>query len=250
MKKKYLFSSLLVGTLFLVACGNDKVTISSDEGNDEKETAVEEEKDTQQEKAGKLEIQQSKAQAWVNSIGTVWVHSAAIYENTGETSVEIGETQMNYKGTDDSILGTSTMIYAVPEVVKPGETAIIMESTILDGLQSPDAFSETTFNFNFTETDQDPNLMEVSGIKGVSGEFGYKVTGLVKNPTEVPQDDVRIAAALFDANGALLGALDGSVDVGIAPGGEAGFELSYPELPEDVASKVATIDVKSYGWTW
>jgi len=246
--KKYYLGMLLCVTLFLVACGDGKVAVSSDDSD--KETVVEGEKETQKEAVAKAEIQQSVAAAWKDSIGTVWVHSAAIFENTGETAVEIGETQMNYKSSDDSILGTSTMIYAVPEVIDPGETAIIMESAILDGLDSAETFSETTYNFNITETDEDQNLMEVSSVKGINGEFGYKVTGLVKNPTDIQQDDVRIAAALLDGNGKILGALSGSVDVGLAPGGEAGFELSYPELPVDVAPKVATIEVKSYGWTW
>ena len=41
-----------------------------------------------------------------------------------------------------------------------------------------------------------------------------------------------------------------SVDVGLAPNGEAGFELSYPSLPENIGSKVKNIEVKSYGYTW
>ena len=245
LKKTGIILSL---SLLLAACGDDKTTISS-EGNTNK--SEEETTSTQQEEStAKLEISQQTAGAWVNSIDTVWVHSAAVFENTGDTPVEIGETQMNYKATDGSILGTSTMIYAVPRIVNPGETAFIGESTILDGTMSKDDFSETTYNFNFEETTEDPNLMEVSGVKGVDGEYGYKVTGLVKNPTTEQQDDIRLAAALFDANGELLGVLEGSVDVGLAPGGEAGFELSYPELPEGVAAKVATIEVKSYGWTW
>jgi len=48
----------------------------------------------------------------------------------------------------------------------------------------------------------------------------------------------------------LLGILNGSVDVGVNPGSEAGFELSYPEVPSEVAGQVKTINVKAYGWTW
>ena len=142
------------------------------------------------------------------------------------------------------------MIYSIPRIVNPGETAFIVESTILDGVSTETEFKETTFNYNFEETTEEPNLMEVSSVKGIDGEYGYKVTGLVKNPTEEQQDDIRLAAALLDKDGNLLGTLEGSVDVGLAPGNEAGFELSYPDLPEDVGSKVATIEVKSYGWTW
>ena len=219
--------------------------------------------DTNQKNSGKTEEKTEEAQpmveivnqasgAWVDSIGTVWVHSSAVFENTGDVPVEIGETQMNFKGQDDSILGTATMIYSVPSVVMPGEKAYITESTILDGITSPDEFKETTYNFNFEETEADANLLEVSGVKGIKGDeyTPYKVTGVVKNITDELQDDIRIAAGLFDAQGNLLGVFSGGVDIGINPGSEAGFELSYPDLPQGVADKVATIDVKAYGWTW
>ena len=246
MKLKYISMSIALSML-LAACGDSKTTISSSDSAKTDEENVEQE---QEESNVLLEIVDSSGTAWVDSIGTVWVHSAAIFENTGETAVDIGETQMNFKATDGSILGTSTMIYAVPEIVNPGETAVIVESTILDGVTNKDQYAETSYNFNYDATDEDPNLMETSAIKGINGEYGYKVTGLVKNPTDVQQEDIRIAAILYDAEGNLLGALSGSVDVGLAPQGEAGFELSYPNLPEDVGAKVAKIDVKSYGWTW
>lgn len=244
---------ILIGIFTLLsACGDEKVTVSSSEKVKETKNQSTEQNNTIEEidEEAKLEVLKSVDEVWVDSIGTVWVHTAALYENTGDIPVEIGETQMNYKATDDSILGTSTMIYSVPSVVKPGETAIIVESTILDGQNTADSFKETTFNFNFEKSTNDPNLMEVSGVKAIPGEYGFKVTGVVKNPTDSQQEDIRLAAALLDVDGNLLGALSGSVDVGLATGGEAGFELSYPEVPKNIIDKISTIEVKSYGWTW
>lgn len=250
MKFKYISMSIALSML-LVACGDSKTTISSTDNAKTGEENVEQEKKKEQEESNVLlEITDSTGTAWVDSIGTVWVHSAAIFENTGDTAVNIGETQMNYKATDGSVLGTSTMIYAIPRIVNPGETAVILESTILDGITNKDPYAETSYNFSYDSTDEDPNLMETSAVKGINGEYGYKVTGLVKNPTDVQQEDVRIAAILYDAQGNLLGALSGSFDVGIAPQGEARFELSYPDLPADIGIKVAKIDVKSFGWKW
>ncbi|MGM9945789.1 MAG: FxLYD domain-containing protein [Lysinibacillus sp.] len=248
MKFKYISMSIALSML-LSACGDSETTISSTDSAKTDEENVEQKQEKEESKA-LLEIVDSTGTAWVDSIGTVWVHSAAIFENTGDKPVDIGETQMSYKSTDGSILGTSTMVYAVPEIVNPGETAVIVESAILDGVTNKDQYAETSYNFSYNATDEDPNLMETSAVKGINGEYGYKVTGLVKNPTDVQQEDVRIAAILYDADGNLLGALSGSMDVGLAPQGEAGFELSYPELPEGVGAKVAKIDVKSYGWTW
>ena len=234
---------------FMAACGgtdNAGDTNQSNSGKTEEKTGKEEAAQP------KLEIVDQAGGAWVDSIGTVWVHSSAVFENTGHVPVEIGETQMNFKGQDDSILGTATMVYSIPSVVLPGEKAYITESTILEGITSSDEYKETTFNFNFKEAEEDPNLLEVSGVKGIKGDeyTPYKVTGVVKNITDELQDDIRIAAGLFDAEGNLLGVFSGSVDIGINPGSEAGFDLSYPDLPQGVADKVATIDVKAYGWSW
>lgn len=236
----------MVLALALVAC-DSKQTVSQSTPTSKEE---EQKQQTEKQQNASLEIVDSGSTVWVDSINTVWVNSAAVYKNTGDVAVEIGETQMNYKAKDDSIMGTSSMIYAVPSVVQPGETAIIGEGTILDGETTTDNFLETTYNFNFEMTDADSNLMEVSNVKGVQGDYDYSVTGVVKNVTNDQQEDIRIAAILYDSSDKIIGSLSGSVDVGLAPNGEAGFELNYPSLPENIGSKVKNIEVKSYGFTW
>jgi hypothetical protein len=221
------------------------------EAQTEKESA-QQEKEAQSEP--KLEIVKSTGGVWKDSIDTVWVHSAAIFENTGDVPVEIGETQMNFKDQDGSILGTATMVYSVPGIVGPGEQAFISETTTLEGVTDPSKYKETTYNFSFDETDNNADLLEVSAVKGIPAtddmSSPYRVTGLVKNTTDELQDDIRISAALLGEDGALLGVLNGGVDVGVNPGSEAGFELSYPEVPRDIAGKVKTVEVKAYGFTW
>lgn len=248
MKK---FIILMLSLLFiLAACGNSKQTISQSADKESKTDKTEESADTDEKANEKLEIADSGSTVWSDSIDSIWINTAAIYKNTGDVSVNIGETQMNYKGKDGSILGTSTMIYAVPEIVQPGESAFIVEGTMLNEETSLENYSETTFNFNFEATEEGSNLMEVSAVKGISSEYGYSVTGIVKNSTDVEQEDIRLAAILYDANGKILGGLSGSVDVGLAAGGEAGFELSYPPLPDNIGLKVNKIEVKSFGFTW
>lgn len=258
-KSSILFFLIISFALFLVACGGSgHAGDTNDSTADEAEASAAEEQDDEQtqeqEAEPKLEIVNSTGGAWENSIGTIWVHSSAVFENTGDVPIEIGETQMNFKDTEDGILGTASMIYSVPSVVEPGEQAYISESTILDTATDASEYKETTYNFSFDETSNSPNLMEVSGVNGTTGadEYSqpYTVTGVVTNTTEELQDDIRIAAALFAEDGSLLGVLKGSVDVGLNPGSEAGFDLSYPDLPQEIADKVETVDVKAYGWTW
>ena len=208
--KKLIFGSTLALSLILAGCGGGGTASTGGGASDKEEPKPAE---TKQETKANAEITKHMGSAWTNSIGTTWVHSAAIFENTGDTPVEIGETQMNYKGADGSMLGTSSMIYSVPDIILPGETAFIVEATVLDGVAA-DEYAETTFNFdNFDQTEEEPNILEVSGTKGIPTDDGYKVTGVVKNITEEQQDDIRLAAALFDENENLLGVLTGSVNV-------------------------------------
>ena len=201
---------IMISLLFiLTACGDSKQTISqsADKENKPDSSTIEENTNTEEKANAKLEIENSGSNIWIDSIDSIWVNTAAIFRNTGEVPVDIGETQMNYKGKDGSILGTSTMIYAVPAIVQPGETAFILEGTTLEGESSIDNYAETTFNFNFEETEEDSNLMEVSTVKGIPSDYGYSVTGLVKNPTDVQQEDIRLAAILYDESGKILGGL-------------------------------------------
>lgn len=83
--------------VFVSACGNELAgDTHSSEGIEEQAGSKQEESKEVQEEP-KLEIVQSTGGAWKDSIDSVWVHSSAIFENTGDVPVSIGETQMNYK---------------------------------------------------------------------------------------------------------------------------------------------------------
>ncbi|WP_449537788.1 hypothetical protein [Ferdinandcohnia sp. Marseille-Q9671] len=259
MKRLFLILLAFCLSFSLAACGGDDHAgdTNTKDNTSEKESSTEKETTTDKDKAEsepKLEIIDDTSGVWKDSIDTVWIHSAAIFENTGDVPIEIGETQMNFKGKDGSILGTAPMVYAVPDIIAPGEKAYIAESTILEGITDPNQFGETTYNFSFDSTDRKANSLEVSGVKGfpATDDYSnpYRVTGIVKNTTDELQDDIRISAALLAEDGSLLGVLDGGIDVGVNPGSEAGFELDYPEVPKDIAGKVKTIEVKAYGWNW
>jgi predicted small secreted protein len=249
--KKYIPFILVLSMFLFAGCSNEYAGTSEDKNNTSESTKKDAKSQEEKEEA-KLEIIDQTGGTWINSIGTVWVHSAAVFKNTGNVPIEIGETQMNYKGQDGTVLGTSTMIYSVPSIVKPGETAFIGESTILNGQTNPASYKETTYNFGFDQTTEDPTILETSVVQGIKGDeyTPFKVTGMVKNITKDKQDDIRLAAGLFDQNGKLLGVLTGSVNVGLNPEMEAGFELSYPEISKDVAEKVAKVEVKAFGFNF
>ncbi|MDP5275284.1 FxLYD domain-containing protein [Chengkuizengella axinellae] len=269
MKKLFVLLTLTALTLALIGCSSDEVSGTSENGKTsttEENTENTETENTENEEETKdnkvnvekeepkesisLEITQQNEVAWVDSIGTVWVHSAAIFENTGDEPVKIGEAQMNFKDQEGGILGTETWLYAVPDIVLPGQKAFITESTFLDGINDPSLFKETSYNFDYGKTGEDPYLMETSGVKGFPGDeySPYTVTGVVKNTTDKKHEFISVSAALYAEDGSLLGILDGSVDVGVAPGSEAGFELFYPEIPVEYGNQVVSVEVLAYGW--
>jgi hypothetical protein len=254
MKKTLLVSATLLSAFYLGACGSTS-TAGSSEKTEAAEKKESKEAEAKEEKNVLVEVIDSTYYAWKSYEDSEYtnIHAAAIFKNTGDTPVKLGETQMNHKAQDGSVLGTESMIYAVPDIVLPGETAIIGETSLLEGI-SPEEFKETTYNFEFDEATEEEankqNIVEITGVKGTPLEDGYKVTGLVKNTTDEQQDDIRIAAALYDADGNLISVLKGSVDVAVAAGSETGFELSYPDVSSEVTNKVDKVDVKGYAFTW
>ncbi len=201
-----------------------------------------------------LEVTEETFAAWEDSIDSVWAHYSAVIKNTGNAPAALGDLQINFNGKDGSILGTAQMITATPDVIMPGETAYVSESTIMEGASSPDEFQSADINLDFSKTSEEPMMLETSNVKLKEGnaEYGtpYIVTGTVSNPTNQKADDIRISAALYDESGKFLGVLDGGIEVSLNPDGKAGFQLNYPELPAEVAGKAAKAEVKAYNWSF
>ena len=47
-----------------------------------------------------------------------------------------------------------------------------------------------------------------------------------------------------------MGILETNLSISLNPQGTAGFELTYPELPDDVLGKVKEVKVKAHNWFW
>lgn len=245
---------LSVSASLLVACGAEESTTST-------KVEVEEITNSNSEKTAEVvaeanvEVLQDTYGAWTDSIGSVWVHYSAELVNNGEEAASIGDIQVNFEGTDGSILGTDTMLSPNPEIIEAGETAYITTSTILEGYTEED-FAKGSLNIDFSSVSDSSQVLTADAVKFVdlsADEYAmspYKVTGTLINDTDEKADDIRIAAGLYDAEGKLLGVLDGSLDVSLNPDGKAGFDLSYPELPAGIAGKATEVKVKAYNWSF
>ncbi|SIS60105.1 FxLYD domain-containing protein [Salimicrobium flavidum] len=263
--KKLMVFIVLIGLVFLAACGSGEdmagETTGSESENESSETeevqadeAGDKPEEQEEEVNVSLEITAQTGGAWKDSIDSVWIHSSAVLENTGNTPVTVGEVQMNFQDEEGTVLGTDSMNYTTPDILMPGEKAFVSQTTTLDAVTDPAEYTQTTYNFEYEEAsaDADPNLMEVSGVNHSAGDeyIPYRVTGTVTNTTGEMQDDIRIAAALYAEDGSLLGVLNESLTVSVNDGSEAGFELTYPEIPPEHAGQVANVEVKAFGWDW
>lgn len=250
----------------LVGCSSEDATMSSNENNENQEQQEQqeqkdekqkqEEKEKKEEKAAKakVEVETEKFGAWKDSIDNVYGSYSAVITNTGDKPASLGSIQINFEGKDGSIIGTAQMATAVPDIVMPGETAYIGETTGLDAASSADEVQGVSVNIDFSPTNEEPMMLDTKQVKLTEGKNeysnAYRVTGTVVNPNEEKADDIRLAAGLYDADGNFLGTLTGSIQVSLNPDGKAGFELSYPELPEEVKGKAVEAKVKAYNWSF
>lgn len=251
--RKLLFGLTFLSVGFLAACGAEESTTSTKVDDNETQTNTEQTEEVKAEAS--IEVFQETYGVWTDSIDSVWVHYSAEVKNNGEEAASIGDIQVNFEGADGSVLGTDTMLSATPGIIQPGETAYITTSTTLDGYAETD-FAKASLNLDFDSVSEEAQLLKADATKLVdlsADEYAYspyKVTGTIINDSEEKSDDIRIASGLYDAEGKLLGVLEGSLQVSLNPEGKAGFELTCPELPKDIGGKATEVKVKAYNWTW
>lgn len=238
--------------LLLGACSSEEQTTSTESNNKQANTV-----ETKEEQATtNLELTQETYKTWKDSIDSVWVHYAAEFKNTGDTPIDVSNIQVNFEDAEGNIVGTAPMAMAKPDVIMPGETTYISESTILDTVTDPNVVTKAFANVDFNATDKEPHYLTTSNIKLTENtdewdtNTPYIVTGNIVNESEEKADDIRVAAALYDEKDQLLAVLDTSLSVTLPTGGKTGFEVSYPPISPDVKGKAKTVKVIAYNWTW
>ncbi|MFC7063406.1 FxLYD domain-containing protein [Halobacillus seohaensis] len=239
----------------LAACGSEDATMSSDDNNgteqQEDQKGQEEEEVEEEQAEAAVEVQSETFGARKDSIDNVYGSYSAVITNTGDKPAMIGDVQVNFEGEGDTIIGTAAMVSAVPDVIMPGEVAYLGVSKGLESATSADEVTDVSVNIDFDSTNEEPMMLETTSVEVKEGShYPYVVTGTVMNPNKEKADDIRLAAGLYDENGEFLGTLNGSIQVSLNQDGKAGFELNYPELPEDVAGKASEVKVKAYNWSF
>lgn len=279
MPKSLSVAVVLMLTLFLAACGSDASTSESknegttttEQSGDEtsKETKSE---DTRGESKDSQELSQAewmekhegqdmdvsdvelgelanKAYLWKENDlagGAKWLIYYGAIENTSDSTVDISNASVAFKNEEDGTIITESNqgIDFSPSVLAPGEIAYVSvyepAGELEEGTQvSAEIKIDPIWSAGKTEYLDAENInFEVTSIGTL------KVTGEINNSTDSDQDDVNVAAGVYDDQGEFLGVLQGGVTVSIKPGEKGAFELQHPPFP--LPEEATDFDVGAY----
>jgi hypothetical protein len=198
-----------------------------------------------------LQVKKVK-QVWLTEFGTAWVHAAIEITNVGQTAVDLGSITFTVYSTDGRVLETMSLVSPIPEIIRAGEVAYAYEETTLD-IAAPAEVGELKVNFDYNPTHEEPQLLSVENLSWSEEKFtGHRVTGEVVNTSGKNADDIRVAVALYDGAGNLLGVFTSySIGVTLVPGDRVGFEATtLSGFPPAVGATVQRLVAVAYNWTW
>lgn len=256
MKRFICLACIVVMMVTLIGCAGGQQGAATSSDSNEQNVPTDGNKNLTDEQSAapsedvKAEVSKTGFQAWKDSLGTVCGHGAIEIKNTGNVAVDIGDISISFVGKDNSVAGTLSMVLPVPEILQPGEVAYAGDSSTLEGVSDPSEITGIEANIDFDKTDKTAQMLEISGLKIASSQYGGpKVTGRVNNISNENADDIRIIIAMFDESDNLLGVYTESPQVTLAPGKSMGFEASYPPIEtESFANKVRNMAGKAFNW--
>ena len=188
------------------------------------------------------------ARAWVNSIGTTWVQSVFEVKNTGTVPLYLSSGAYDLERADGSLVRSSSLVSAFPQVINPDESAYYYEETTLDDapkdgklviIPRPDVRVAKVKHIRYPVTDF--QLSEGSYGRGI------KMMGRVENTSADKQNLVYVCAVFYDKNDDPIGVNFTIIMESMEPGSKIGFESSTLSLPDDITvDKIARYAVFAY----
>lgn len=252
--KKTVFAILMSALLTLAACSapkeSDTNTNSPDAGNSEQSTTVpsaETPKPAQNGDTEAHEIVYSTAEAYKNSIGTVWVQAVVQIKNTGSVPLYLDASSMDIENAEGKLIKTLGMCSVYPQVIAAGETALIVEQTTLDS-DPGDGELKVIAHYEAKKAKVDCIRLTVSEEELTEDQFfGLKMKGRVENNTTEAQKLVYVVANLYDANDRAIGQLTTILTNELKSGEKVGFELSTLSAPDSLTKdSVARFEVFAF----
>ncbi len=209
---------------------------------------VQEESSSQEEDSEEADynVPYTKAIAYTNSIGTVWVQVIVEIENTGSSDLYLSSGSYDLEDASGGLIASRTAVSTFPDVIKPGEKAYMYEETTLDSavdgeitvVPRVDASKAKVGCIRFDVTDFSISTDSYGKLKGM---------GRVENTSEEASSMTYIVVILKGADGNPIGQMFTILTDELKAGDKIGFEMSAFSLPDDVTmDSVADYEVFAY----
>ncbi len=193
------------------------------------------------------EVSYTNALVYKNSIGTYWVHVVVQIENTGSDPLYLSTSTIDLEDADEHLVDTIELVSPYPEVLLPGETALLADDTTLD--EDPGVETLTVLpHVQAKKATVECIRLETSDEELFTDKYyGIKLKGRVKNTSDEVQKLVYVIANLYDADHHGIGQLMTIVTNDIAAGDKVGFELSSLSMPDSITEEsVASFEVFAF----
>ena len=177
--------------------------------------------------AGNLEVIQ-ETYITVKCGGSIYGYLYAEITNTGDSNAELGSSVVEVLSESGDVTGTDTIYYSYPTILAPGEKGYIVKNLYTaDGTQLSDISGHSLSIFGKTSSMETETRLDASAVVEAYESWSgtsYRVVVTITNNTDETVYDAQLAAGVYDQNGTLLFAADGTLyDVGIP----AGITLEY-----------------------
>ena len=167
------------------------------------------------------------------------------FVNTGTCNMYLPEIGSTYdlEDSDGNLISAQNPIYAMPTVLRPGETGYLC---IMERYEQSKGSDLIVVPRILTKpATLECVRYEITDTQCVMGDFGIKVLGKVTNTGTETYEQNYIACFLYDENGNLLRNELAGVEY-LAPGETTGFETYGLGIPGETVESVAKIVCYAY----
>lgn len=242
--KKLMSAVLIFCILLLCACSTRPAVKDTDETLAPEPTNM-----GQPKEEAAFEIVYKNAIVYKSSIGAVWLQVIVQIKNIGTEPLCFVNATLDLENEDGSLFRTLQLCSAKPDIVKPGETALIVENKMLDedpGIESlnvvPHIKGSKPQNDCIRLSTSEERLFLVDGPSD-----NLRLTGRVENTTDKAQNMVYVIANLYDSEHHAIGQLFTVITDEIQPGEKIEFDLTTVSVPDSVnPDSVASFEVFAF----
>jgi hypothetical protein len=197
-----------------------------------------------------VEVTHTFMKPWKDSIGSIEYEIVVEVQNTGTAPAEISSGSNDYTIYDTSggVLDTGSFLYAMPQVLLPGDFGYYVDSGFFDDGTALKSVGKAEPSVQYSEATETPGVFEVTKVKVAKEAYGtgLQVSGVVKNAGTEAATQPFVGVILFDGSGNVLGALYENSLENLAAGQSKGFKSSYPGTPPLTVTQVKSF--KTFGY--